>query len=134
MLTRSLMCSQSTIRTCFVSTNRQTCGRSVLQFLMLLHKLCHKTLFFIPATLELLRQIAHYILGFIAALVARFRQELVKLIKLLRVVMDVAVLRYEPLHPDPSLATPEVQIYTSSRHTGKCMLASAVHGRLTLLY
>jgi hypothetical protein len=51
-------------------------------------------------------------------------------------VLDYAQdrLRYEPLHPDPSLATPEVQIYTSSRHTGKCMLASAVHGRLTLLY
>ena len=47
---------------------------------------------------------------------------------------EMFVLRYEPLHPDPSLATPEVQIYTSSRHTGKCMLASAVHGRLTLLY
>ena len=46
----------------------------------------------------------------------------------------IVVLQYEPLHPDPSLATPEVQIYTSSRHTGKCMLASAVHGRLTLLY
>jgi hypothetical protein len=47
---------------------------------------------------------------------------------------DTILLRYEPLHPDPSLATPEVQIYTSSRHTGKCMLVSAVHGRLTLLY
>jgi len=44
------------------------------------------------------------------------------------------VLRYGPLPSRPALATPEVQIHTSSRRTGTCMLASAIHGRLTLLY
>jgi hypothetical protein len=35
---------------------------------------------------------------------------------------------------DPPLLPLEVQIRTSSRRTGKFMLESAVHGRLTLLY